>query len=64
MFRTHLADDEEDDSHGSTEQSDQHQELEPENKTLKRTKMGLFITSQLRREPHTAHNTPVDKLLQ
>lgn len=30
----HLTDDEEDDSHGGTGQSDQHEELEPENQTL------------------------------
>lgn len=31
---THLTDDEEDDSHGSTSQRDQHEKFEPENQTL------------------------------
>lgn len=35
MNEIHLTDYEEDDSHGSTGQSDQHEELEPENQTLK-----------------------------
>lgn len=35
-MESHLTDDKEDDSHGSTSQSDQHEELEPENQALKR----------------------------
>lgn len=34
MTLIHLTDDKEDDSHGSTSQSDQHEELEPENQAL------------------------------
>lgn len=30
-MKSHLADDEEDDSHGSTGKSDQHEEFKPEN---------------------------------
>lgn len=33
-YSTHLTDDEEDNSHGSAGQRDQHEELKPENQTL------------------------------
>lgn len=35
---THLTDDEEDDGHSGAGQSDQHEELEPENQSLKGNK--------------------------
>lgn len=40
----HLTYDKEDDSHGSTGQSDQHEKLEPENQTLKSDKGDEFLT--------------------
>lgn len=45
---THLTDDEEDNSHGSTGQSDQHEELEPENKTLKGHERNDLVMTHLK----------------
>lgn len=47
---TNLTDDEEDDSHGRTGQSDQHEELEPENQTL----MGDTGDGLVRKSKNTA----------
>lgn len=53
----HLTDDEEDDSHGGTKQSDQHEELEPENQTLKRRMKEELVTKWLQKSDRCKHNS-------